>query len=60
MFKLAEGFGLGMGCMDGTCGAVSGAVAIAGMCNSTGNLNSIQIIPRNRAGFYGEKPLDCL
>jgi len=40
MFKIAEGFGLGMGCMDGTCGAVSGAVALAGMCNSTGNLEA--------------------
>lgn len=40
MFKLAEGFGLGMGCMDGTCGAISGAVALAGMCNSTGNLDA--------------------
>lgn len=36
MFKLSEGFGAGMGGMDGTCGAVSGAVLLAGMHNSHG------------------------
>lgn len=34
VFKLAEGFGLGMGNMECTCGAVSGAVMAAGMKNS--------------------------
>ena len=38
MFQLTEGFGLGMGGMKGTCGAVSGAVVLAGMKNSTGNV----------------------
>ena len=38
MFRIAEGFGLGMGGMKGTCGAVSGAVLLAGMKNSTGNV----------------------
>lgn len=38
MFRLTEGFGLGMGGMKGTCGAVSGAVVLAGLKNSTGNL----------------------
>ena len=38
MFKMTEGFGLGMGGMDGVCGAVSGACALAGMKNSTGNM----------------------
>ena len=32
-----EAQGLGMGGMKGTCGAVSGAVLLAGMKNSTGN-----------------------
>lgn len=36
MFKISEGFGAGMGGMEGTCGAVSGAVLLAGMCNSKG------------------------
>lgn len=36
MFKMAEGFGAGMGGMEGTCGAVSGAVLLAGMHNSHG------------------------
>ena len=36
MFKMAEGLGAGMGGMEGTCGAVSGAVLLAGMANSHG------------------------
>lgn len=36
MFRVAEGFGGGMGDMQGTCGAVSGAVLLAGMKNSGG------------------------
>ena len=34
LFKAGEAFGLGMGGMEGTCGAVSGAVMLAGfkMC----------------------------
>lgn len=38
MFRLTEGMGLGMGCMEGTCGAVNGAVAILGLLNSSANL----------------------
>ena len=38
LFKAAEGFGLGMGCMEGTCGAVSGACLLAGMKNSAGDM----------------------
>lgn len=40
LFKACEGFGLGMGCMDGTCGAISGAVMLAGFKNSDGNLDA--------------------
>ena len=29
--KLAAGYGGGMGCMEGTCGALVGAVMVAGM-----------------------------
>lgn len=36
IFRMAEGFGLGMGGMDATCGAVSGAVMLAGLKNSGG------------------------
>ena len=39
MFKMTEGFGAGMGTMESVCGAVSGACALAGMKNSTGNLD---------------------
>lgn len=40
MFRLTEAFGLGMGCMEGTCGAVTGACVLAGLKNSSGDLNS--------------------
>lgn len=36
IFRVTEGYGLGMGCMDGVCGAVSGAAALAGLKNSSG------------------------
>lgn len=36
LFKIAEGFGLGMGDTKCTCGAVSGAVMLAGIKNSGG------------------------
>ncbi len=48
MFKLMEGFGLGMGGMFGTCGAVSGAVAVASMKHSGGNLEG----PYTKAATY--------
>lgn len=38
MFKMTEAFGLGMGGMEGTCGAIVGACAVAGLKNSTGNM----------------------
>lgn len=34
LFRIAEGCGAGMGGMECTCGAVSGAVMVAGMKNS--------------------------
>ena len=37
-FKACEAFGAGMGGMKGTCGAVSGAVFLAGLKNSCGDL----------------------
>ncbi len=37
LFKSAEGFGAGMGGKKGSCGALSGAVMIAGLLNSNGN-----------------------
>lgn len=36
-FAACEGFGLGMGGMEATCGAVSGAVMLAGFKNSCGD-----------------------
>ncbi len=34
LLRLTEGFGGGMGCMDGTCGAVTGAVMIASLAQT--------------------------
>lgn len=48
LFKACEGFGLGMGCMEGTCGAISGAVMLAGFKNSDGNVND----PGTKAATY--------
>lgn len=48
LFKAAEGFGLGMGCMNGTCGAVSGAVMAAGFQNSTANFDG----PKSKMDTY--------
>lgn len=39
MFRATEALGLGMGGMQGTCGAVSGACVLAGMKNSCGDLD---------------------
>ena len=36
VFRMAEGFGAGMGSMQGTCGAVTGAIMLAGLKNSQG------------------------
>lgn len=48
-FRALEGFGFGMGGMLGTCGAVSGAVYLAGLIHSTVNLES----PDSKAKTYG-------
>jgi len=48
LFQAGEGFGLGMGCMDGTCGALTGAILLAGFKNSDGNLEA----PGTKASTY--------
>ena len=48
LFKAAEGFGLGMGGTEGICGALSGAVMLAGFKNSDGNLTD----PATKAATY--------
>lgn len=48
LFKACEGLGLGMGCMEGTCGAISGACALAGFKNSDGNTDA----PGTKASTY--------
>ena len=49
MFKLTEALGHGMGNMEGTCGAISGAVLLAGMKGSTGNIEK----PESKQTSYG-------
>ena len=48
LFRAGEGFGLGMGGMDCTCGALSGAVMLAGIKNSDGNVDA----PATKAATY--------
>ena len=48
LFKAGEGFGFGMGCAECTCGALSGAVMLAGFCHSDGNLDA----PATKAETY--------
>ncbi|MFQ8689660.1 MAG: C-GCAxxG-C-C family (seleno)protein, partial [Blautia sp.] len=36
LFRVVEGFGGGMGGLKGTCGALSGAIAVAGLLRSEG------------------------
>lgn len=48
MFKMTEALGLGMGGMEGTCGAVTGACVLAGMKRSSGNLEQ----PNTKAETY--------
>ena len=48
MFRITEALGLGMGNMDGTCGAVSGACVLAGLKNSSANLEK----PNSKGSSY--------
>lgn len=48
LFQMTEGFGAGMGGMETTCGAVSGAVLLAGVKNSSANIEQ----PTTKAGTY--------
>lgn len=48
VFRMTEGFGAGMGCMEATCGALSGAVLLAGLKNSDGKLEA----PKTKGKTY--------
>lgn len=48
VFRMTEGLGLGMGGMEGTCGALSGACILAGLKNSTADLDH----PSSKAATY--------
>lgn len=38
LFRMTEAFGLGMGDMENTCGAITGANVITGLINSSGDV----------------------
>lgn len=38
LYKICEGFGGGLGCAKGQCGALSGAAVLAGLKNSDGDI----------------------
>ena len=40
IYKISEGFGGGLGCAEGHCGALSGAVNVAGLNNSDGDFEN--------------------
>ncbi|MGN0308067.1 MAG: C-GCAxxG-C-C family protein [Lachnospiraceae bacterium] len=48
LFRANEGFGLGMGGTQGVCGALAGAVMLAGFKNSDGNMDN----PASKAATY--------
>lgn len=48
LFRITEGLGLGMGGMEGTCGAISSAAILAGLTCSTANLDQ----PNSKAVSY--------
>ncbi len=49
IFKMMEGHGLGMGCMEGTCGAITGAVAVIG---------AIKAVETSRNQFPRQQPIN--
>lgn len=55
VFRLTEGLGLGMGGMDGTCGAISAAAVLSGAKCSTGNLET----PNSKGTSYRQAKV-CL
>ena len=48
VFKAIEGFGAGMGCMEGACGALAVAVLLAGLKCSDGDLDA----PKSKGKTY--------
>lgn len=48
VFRMMEAYGLGMGDMKCTCGAVSGMVTLAGLKNSDGNIDE----PKTKGKTY--------
>lgn len=47
-FRMSEGFGAGMGGMESTCGALSGAIMLAGLKSSDGSMDN----PKSKGSTY--------
>ena len=56
MFRITEGMGLGMGSMDGTCGAIGAAAVLSGLKNSTVHLDH----PDSKAASYKTSRQMCI
>lgn len=48
LFAVCEGLGRGMGGMEGTCGAISGACVLAGLLSSDGDIRN----PKTKGSTY--------
>lgn len=48
LFRISEGFGAGMGSTDNVCGALSGAIMLAGLVNSDGDTEN----PQSKVSTY--------
>lgn len=55
LMKSAEAFGLGAGGMQGMCGALSGALTVAGMKYADGNINA----PKSKKTTYAVAKRVC-
>ena len=49
LFRIGEGFGGGLGTLNGVCGALTGAVMLAGLKNSDGNMEAPKRKPSTMA-----------
>ena len=60
LFAAAEGFGLGMGGMEATCGSVFCAVMLAGFKNSWDQGGNLSADQRDHQTVCREEPCACL
>lgn len=54
LYTMCEGFGGGLGCAKGMCGALSGAVVLAGVMHSDGNIADPGKTKKNTTSYSAE------